>query len=203
MSNVCFVRFLRLLTWKPGWERPFDTLIQSSSTASVSTWVSFVIWCRLVPSGLLNTLVSFSLPRTLVLRGSLLMRGRATDIFLRRPAGLFLTGEGLAMSNFRKRLRTHRTGLWGRPILRTRFIKCASLDGYKRFFFFSLSTVFASEVGCAGKNGQPKTTCSRLFGMSCPYNIASGLLLGGVFLSRCHGPLHARGKCRFSSFCLS
>ena len=38
-----------------------------------------------------------------------------------------------AMSNSRERLRTLKTGLWDRPILRMRSIRCASLDGYKRF----------------------------------------------------------------------
>ena len=44
---------------------------------------------------LLKTLVSFSLPRRLGLRGSLLMRVQATDIFFRPPSGPLLTGEGL------------------------------------------------------------------------------------------------------------
>ena len=36
---MCFVLLLRLLTWKPGWDRPVATLIPSSSTASVTSWV--------------------------------------------------------------------------------------------------------------------------------------------------------------------
>ena len=42
-SSVCFVLFLRLQTWKPGWVQPVFTLIQFSSTASVTMWVLSVI----------------------------------------------------------------------------------------------------------------------------------------------------------------
>ena len=53
------------------------------------------------------------------------------------------------MSNFRERLRTLKTCLWVRPISRTRFIRCAFLDGCKRFF--ALPAVLASEVDHMGK----------------------------------------------------
>ena len=42
-SSVCIVLFLRLLIWKPGWDQLAVTLIQVSSTADVTTRVSFVI----------------------------------------------------------------------------------------------------------------------------------------------------------------
>ena len=106
--------------------------------------------------------------------------------FVRPPDG---REKFFGMSNFRERLRRLRTGLYFRPISRTRFIKCAFLDGYKRFF--ALPAVIAPEVGCTGKNGQPKTSCSRLFDISRHHNTSNGFLLGVVFLSRCHGPLHA------------
>ena len=35
---------MRLLTYKPDWDRPVDSLIQSSSTVIVTTWVSSGIW---------------------------------------------------------------------------------------------------------------------------------------------------------------
>ena len=76
------------------WDRPVPTLIQSSRTADVTTWTSFVIWRKLGPSGLLkrllNTLVSSSLPRRLGLRGS-----SATGICLNPPSELLLTKEVL------------------------------------------------------------------------------------------------------------
>ena len=76
ISCVCFVLFLR---W------PVDILIQFSSTAGDTSWVSFAIWLKLLPSGLLkmllNTLVFCSLPRRLELKGLLLMRVQATGIF--------------------------------------------------------------------------------------------------------------------------
>ena len=136
MSNVCFVLFLRLLTWKPGWERPVDTLIQFSSTAGVSTWVSFVIWCRLVPSGLLNTLVSFSFPRTLVLRGSLLMRGRATDIFLRPPSGPLITGEGLCHVEFQAAPQDAQNWFAGSADIKNAFHQMRIPGWVQAFFFF-------------------------------------------------------------------
>ena len=97
--------------------------------------------------------------------------------------GLFF----FAMSNFRELLMTLRTGLWVRPILRTRFIKCASLDVYRRFLHSPLSS--------HPKTVNQKTSCSQIIDLSCPCNTSCGFLLGDVFLSRYHGPLHAFGKC--------
>ena len=76
ISCVCFVLILR---W------PVDILIQFSSTAGDTAWVSFAIRLKLLPSGLLkmllNTLVFCSLPRRQELKGLLLMRVQATGIF--------------------------------------------------------------------------------------------------------------------------
>ena len=63
-SSVCFVLFLMLLTLIPGWAWAVSMLIQFFSTAGDTTWVSSVIWLRLILSTmLLSTLVSSSLSK--------------------------------------------------------------------------------------------------------------------------------------------
>ena len=49
-SSVRVVMFLRLLTWKPSWDKPVGTLIQFSCTADDPMLVSFAIWLKLAPS---------------------------------------------------------------------------------------------------------------------------------------------------------
>ena len=53
---------------------------------------------------------------------------------------------------------------------------------------FALPAVLAFEVAYTGQNGWPKTSCSRFFDISCS-------TWAMFFLSRCHGSLHAHGKC--------
>ena len=59
--------------------------------------------------------------------------------FLNSPSGPLLTGD-FPMSNFWGRLRTLETGLWARPISRTRFVRCAFHDGCKRILHFGQSS---------------------------------------------------------------
>ena len=98
------------------------------------------------------------------------MRVQATDIFGILHLDHCSTERDSAMSNLRERLRTLRTGWCVRP--------SAVLHGYK----FFLQSVLSSHR-------------SRLFDISCSYKTSNRSFVGDVFLSRCHGPLHARGKC--------
>ena len=58
------------------------------------------------------------------------------------------------MTNFRERLGRLTMGLLVQPISRTRFIKCAFLNGNNRFC--ALSAVLASEVGYTGRTVNQK-----------------------------------------------
>ena len=132
-SSVCLVLFLRLLIWKPDWDRPAVTLIQFSSTAG---YVGFVR--DLVKAGsvdfVLNTLGSFSLPRRLVLRGSLLMRVQATGILVNPPSGPLLTGEGLCHLEIQGAAGDAQNWFVG-----SADVKCASPGGDRRFSHCPLS----------------------------------------------------------------
>ena len=75
----------------------------------------------------------FSMPRRLVLRGSLMMRVPATDIFRDLRLDRCSQGNEFAMSNFRRRLKTPKTGLSVRPTSRTRSIRCGFWGGCMRF----------------------------------------------------------------------
>ena len=98
---------------------------------------------------LFNTLVPFSLPRRLVLRGSQLMRVQATDILCGLHLDRCSQTKDFAVSNFTECLRTPTTGLWVLPISRTR------IPGWLQAFF-ALLAVLASEVGYSGKTGNQK-----------------------------------------------
>ena len=62
------------------------------------------------------------------------MRVKETDIFWILHLDRCSQEEDSVMSNFREWLRTLKTGLCARPILRMCFIRCASMDDCKRFF---------------------------------------------------------------------
>ena len=92
--------FLKLLTWKPGWDWSVGTSTQFSSIAGVTTWVSFAIWLRPAQSGLLkplwNTSVSLSLFAEKAGAQSFIIGARAGNRhFQNPPSGPLPTGEGL------------------------------------------------------------------------------------------------------------
>ena len=101
---------------------------------------------------------------------------RASNLhFLRLPSGTLLTGEGLCHVEFQGE---------------------SSADFRNAFHQMRIPGCVLSRIRSwlHRKNGQPKTSGSRVFDTFCPNNISLGILLGGVFLSRRHGPLHALGK---------
>ena len=76
------------------------------------------------------------------------------------------------------------------PILRTRFTRCAYLTGCKRFCTARRSRL---RSWLFGKTIQPNRTCFRILDLSCSFNTSNGFFVGDFLLSRCHGPLYARG----------
>ena len=94
---------------------------------------------------LLNRLVSFSLPRRLVLRGSLLMRVQAFDTFLRPPSGPLFTGEGLSFVEFQGAPEDAQNWFVGSADIKNA-VHQMRIPGWLQAFF-ALPAVLASEVG--------------------------------------------------------
>ena len=165
---------------------PVVTLIQFSSTADHVTWVSFAIWLKLDPSGLLkmllSTLVSFLLPGRLVLSGSLLMRVQAMDIFCDTSIST-VTGLRLYHVEFLGAPGDAQNWFVGSADIKNAFHQMR-ISGWLQAFF-ALPAVLALEVGCTGKNDRSETSFSRFFDVSCPYDASNGFFSGDVFLSEC------------------
>ena len=61
--------------------------------------------------------------------------------------------------------------------------------------FFALPAVLASEVGYTVKTIELKRLVPDSLMYPVPTTLQAGFFLSDIFLSRCHGPLHASGKC--------
>ena len=114
----------------PGWDRPVVTLIQFSSTAGVTMLVLSVIWSRPVPSGLLerlsNTFFFFFVAKKAGAQRFIVDARVSNRQYLSPPLNRCSQERDTAMSNFIVRLRTLKTGLWIRPILRMCFVRMRS-----------------------------------------------------------------------------
>ena len=102
------------------------------------------------------------------------------------PSGPLLTREGLFHVEFHGALE----GLWVRPMSRTHFIKCAFLDGSRRFLNFPL---FSHPKLVTLEKLSTKTTDVLM-----SHNLTTrpmGFSWAMFFLSGFHGPLHARRRC--------
>ena len=128
---------------------------------------------------LLNTLGSFSLPRRSGAQRFIFDARASNRHFFEASIWTVAHRRGLfAMSNFRERLRTLRIGLPVRPTSRKLSIRCASLDGCRRFLHCPL---FQHPKLVTRENGRPETSCSRFFEKSCTYNTSQGVFLGRCF----------------------
>mgnify|MGYP000913042800 CR=1 FL=1 len=110
--------------------------------------------------------------------------------FLKPPSGPLLTGEGLCHVEFQGAPEDAQNWFVGSADIKNAFGQIRIprwLQAFVRCPLFSHLKLATQE--------KPKTSCSRFFDISCSYNTSDGFFLGDVFLSRCHGPPHARGKC--------
>ena len=112
--------------------------------------------------------------------------------FLRPPSGPLLTGEGLCHVEFQGAPQDAQNWFVGSADIKNAFHQMRSLGWLQAFF--PLSNVLASEVGCAYKTVNQKRLAPESFVYPVPTTLPIGILLGDVFLSRCHGPQHARGE---------
>ena len=150
-SSVCFVLFLRLQTWKPGWDRPVVTLIQVCSTAGVTAKDSFVTWKRPARSGLLvrllNTVGSFA--KKAGAQRLILMRVQATGIFKASIWTVAHRWKVFVMPNFEGGSADMKNA--SHPMRIPRWLQA----------FFAVPAVLASEVGFTGRTVDQKMSCSR------------------------------------------
>ena len=137
-------------------------------TVGDPTWVSSAIWLRLVPSGLLemllNTLVSFSLPRKLGLNGSLLMFVPATDMF----RYLHLDQEGLCHVEFQETPEDAQNWFVGSADIKNALHQMRIFSWLQAFFCFFCNARYSRIRSWSySKNDRTITSCSRFFDISC------------------------------------
>ena len=193
-SSVCSVLLLSLLTWKPGWDQAVvDPVFQHSRRHNVvfvrelvkAGSVGFVERCCRTRWSFFRCQKGWSSERFIVdVRAS-------NRHFLRLPSGPLFTGEGLWYVEFQGMLEDPQNWFVGSADINNAFHQMRIPGLLEALFAVPCSRI---RSWSHRKFDRTVTSCSRFFDISCPYNTSDRFLLGDVFLSRCHGPLHGRGE---------
>ena len=148
-------------------------MILFSSTDGDTPWVSFEVWFRRICEDAVEQVGLFFVAKKAGAQ-RFIVGACAGGHFLGPPSGPLLTGEGLCHVEFQQAFDDAQNWLVGSADIKNTFHQMRIPGDCWRFF--ALHAVLASEVGYT----RSKTSRSRFFEITCPYDSSKGFFLGDV-----------------------